>query len=134
VESLFARRLRDERERRGLSQAKLAERLSGLGLKIDDLAILRMEKNAAAPGKGRRIRLGEAQVIAKALGTRLAELLVETQGLEEQLAHLKAQEMEVRSRGMDFRAAADRDAWEAERLREEIAKVERMIGEADEGD
>lgn len=86
TEATFARRLRELRDQLDLSQARLAEKISAMGLKIDDLAILRIEKNADAPGRGRRVRLGEAAVIARALGVRLDEMIRTTATLDEQLA------------------------------------------------
>ncbi|GAA5119059.1 hypothetical protein [Haloechinothrix salitolerans] len=112
TEATFARRLRDLREKQGVSQARLAEKVSGFGFKIDDLAILRMEKNADSPGSGRRIRLGEAALIAKALEHRLGDMLRDPADPEDQLAdaerELEAARAELRSYQAQIDRAADR--------------------------
>jgi len=78
TERVFARRLRELREERGLSQARLSAELARAGLKLDDLAILRIEKAADGPEGARRTRLGEAAVIAKVLGVRLNDMIRDT--------------------------------------------------------
>jgi transcriptional regulator with XRE-family HTH domain len=87
---MFARRLRELRQEHGWSQAALAERLSRAGLKLDDLAILRIEKHADGPEGARRVRLGEATVIAKTLGVRLEEMLRDTRGTDTRLEQARA--------------------------------------------
>lgn len=85
VERTFAQRMRDLRQERGLSQAKLATRLRKLGLNIDPSAITRIEKNADTTDGARAIFLGEAALIARSLGVRLPEMLRETVTPAEQL-------------------------------------------------
>lgn len=68
----FARRLREERERAGLSQAAMAERLSeALGSAVDASTVTRMEKNQ------RSVKIDEAVAMASVLGVELADLVSE---------------------------------------------------------
>lgn len=69
-EQHFAARLKGERALAGVSQVKLAESLS-----IDDMAVLRIEKNAGREEGARRVRLDEAVEIADVLGLPLASML-----------------------------------------------------------
>jgi len=94
TERAFARRMRELREERGLSQVRLAEELGRVGLKLDDMAILRMEKGA------RRIRLGEAATIARVLGVRLDEMLRRTEPLEDEFSNVR-KELEMATRHRD---------------------------------
>lgn len=68
-EAVFGRRLRQERERRGLTQGGLANMLGQDGLRLDPTAITRIEKGE------RGVRLNEALKIARALGCTLDYLL-----------------------------------------------------------
>lgn len=70
--------MRELRQERGLSQAKLAQKLRRAGVNLDPSAITRIEKNADTTEGARSIFLGEAAVIARALGVRLPEMLRET--------------------------------------------------------
>ncbi|MFB6724944.1 helix-turn-helix domain-containing protein [Kribbella sp. NPDC056345] len=66
----FARRLRMERERQGLSQAELARRVTEvLGVNVDKSAVARIEQQTRA------IRLDEAAAMAEVLGLPIAALL-----------------------------------------------------------
>ncbi|MET7989836.1 hypothetical protein ABZU76_02895 [Amycolatopsis sp. NPDC005232] len=109
AEVMFARRLRELRAERGLSQAALAEKVTSLGTKMDDLAILRIEKNAEDVDRARRIRLGEAVIISKALSVRLEEMLRATHKSDN---HLQAAEADLAA------ALAERDR--ALRARDEM--------------
>ena len=67
---LFARRLRQERERLGISQAELARRMAQLlGQNVESTAITRIEQQTRA------VRLDEAVSAANALGVPLLVLL-----------------------------------------------------------
>lgn len=68
----FARRLREERERAGLSQSALAEQLSAaLGSAFDSSTVTRIEKAS------RSVKIEEAVVMASVLGLELADLVTE---------------------------------------------------------
>ena len=75
-DELFARRLREARERQGLSQQALAELMGHLGWEGDRLTILKIERagreGAANP---RRVTVGEAFWFAQALGVSPSHLL-----------------------------------------------------------
>src|SRR6478752_7131089 len=80
----FARRLREERIRAGLSQAALAERLTELlDQKVDASAITRIEK------RERAVRLDEAVVIAELLALPLPAMLRDSESVAEQVAELR---------------------------------------------
>lgn len=67
---VFAKRLRQERERRRMSQAQLADGIADLlGTNIDPTAVTRIEKQERA------VRLDEAVAAAEALGLPLSALL-----------------------------------------------------------
>lgn len=70
AEQHFAARMKALRTLAGLSQVKLAE-----SLPFDDMAVLRIEKNADGEPGARRIRLDEAVAIADVLGASLASML-----------------------------------------------------------
>lgn len=63
TEEDFARGLRLLRTAAGLSQVELARRVADRGVKLDDLAVVRIE-NATHRPKPRQIRLNEAAAIA----------------------------------------------------------------------
>lgn len=68
----FATRLRQERERAGITQAELAQRIADRkGTKFDSTTITRIEKQI------RGVRLEEAMLAADALGLPLTSLLVD---------------------------------------------------------
>jgi transcriptional regulator with XRE-family HTH domain len=72
----FGQRVRNERERRGWTQAELAERLGRAGLQLHPSAIAKIEIREPKDGKPRAIRLNEATVIAKVLGVPLKKMLL----------------------------------------------------------
>jgi transcriptional regulator with XRE-family HTH domain len=83
---IFARRLRDERGRAGVSQAALADHLTAtLYHRVDASAISRMEKG------DRPARLDEAVVIAEKLGVPLATLLRDRDAIDERIDELRSQ-------------------------------------------
>lgn len=80
----FARRLREERVRTGLSQAALANRLAEvLNQKVDTSAITRIEKY------DRAVRLDEAVVIAELLEVPLQAMLHDRESVGDQIAELR---------------------------------------------
>lgn len=69
---IFARRLRQERENAGITQAELARKISErLGITIGNSAITRIEKQERA------VKLDEAVILAEAIGMPLCALLTE---------------------------------------------------------
>ncbi|KAA1426473.1 helix-turn-helix domain-containing protein [Nocardioides antri] len=106
-EEVFAARVRSERERQGLSQARVADRMRLVGVDIDATAITRIERGE------RRVRLNEAVALAQALQLELQELVMPDAGsLEEQLKRAVevAQRAEVAATywGEEARLARDR--------------------------
>lgn len=90
VERLFAQRMRELRKMRGLSQAEMADQMFTMcGIKLDDSAITRMEKNADGGTGARVLRLGEALAIADVLGVNITEMLRPAAPLEEQIAQAR---------------------------------------------
>ncbi|MFF8914174.1 helix-turn-helix domain-containing protein [Streptomyces sp. NPDC015032] len=92
---LFARRLRQERERLGISQAELARRMAALlGSNVDSTAITRIEQQTRA------VRLDEAVTAAEALGVPLITLVSDNYAreneaeIQNQLAELALAEQE----------------------------------------
>jgi len=69
VEQMFAKRLREQRTRRGWSQTMLADRMRTEGVDLHPTAITRMESGE------RGIRLNEAVAAAAALTVPLEHLL-----------------------------------------------------------
>lgn len=104
---VFARRLRQERERRGFSQAALARRIAEvLGTNIDPSAVTRIEQQTRA------VRLDEAVAAAEALDVPLALLLSDDPAAENE-AKLQQYLAEL--------AVAQRN-WENDRL-----EVQRLV-------
>ncbi|MGW5927725.1 helix-turn-helix domain-containing protein [Streptomyces anulatus] len=92
---LFAHRLRQERDRLGISQAELARRMAALlGANVDSTAITRIEQ------KTRAVRLDEAVTAAVALGVPLVALVSDNCAreneaeIQNQLAELALAEQE----------------------------------------
>lgn len=80
----FARRLTEERQRAGLSQAALAARITDLiGRSMDPSAVARAEKHERA------IRLDEAVAIADVLQMPLASLLRDKDAIDEEIDELR---------------------------------------------
>lgn len=97
VPEVFARRLRQERRARGLSQAELAERVSKLlGIAVDGSAVTRIEKHARA------VRLQEAITIAEVLDLPLSALIDDKAATDDEIAVL-AIELEA-ARGLEAEA------------------------------
>lgn len=87
----FARRLREERERAGISQADLAGRLSGA---LDDViyhsAVARIES-----GK-RSVKIDEAVAIADVLKVSLAALLEDRDTVDDRIDELRDELIQAR--------------------------------------
>lgn len=80
----FARRMREERRRMGMTQAELAERLAeAVGRPVDDSAIARAEAHR------RGIRLDEAIAITEILDTPLAALLRDRDAVDDEIDELQ---------------------------------------------
>ncbi|QUI32471.1 helix-turn-helix domain-containing protein [Streptomyces alfalfae] len=70
AEEVFLQQMRRRRQAWGLSQAELAERVSSLGETIYQQTIAKIESGSRA------VKLQEADLIARALGTSVAEMLM----------------------------------------------------------
>lgn len=106
----FARRLREERERLGISQARLSRRMAEiLGTKVDPSAVSRIEQQLRA------VRLDQAVAAAKALGVPLAVLVS-----EDPVAETEAQMQQY----LADLALAQRE-WEKNRL--EVLRISTAI-------
>jgi transcriptional regulator with XRE-family HTH domain len=113
----FARRLREERIRAGLSQATLAERLAELlNQKVDASAITRIEKHERA------VRLDEAVVIAELLDLPLPAMLRDSESVDEQVAELR-RDLSL----AQWRASQAEE--ELQRAQESMAAIRRLIAE-----
>ncbi|MFE7117084.1 helix-turn-helix domain-containing protein [Streptomyces sp. NPDC057654] len=108
----FARRLRQERERCGVSQRELARRMSALlGSNVESTAITRIEQQTRA------VRLDEAVTAAEALGVPLITLVSDNYARENE-AQIQKQLVEL--------AVAEQE-WE--RLRQKIHRITQTIQE-----
>jgi transcriptional regulator with XRE-family HTH domain len=115
LESLFAKRLRDERVRAGFSQTELAKRLTELvGYTVDGSSITRIEKEK------RGVRLVEAIEIAEVLGLQLHELVEDRDDVDGKLDGLR-QDL--------FMAKYEADAIEdnLQRARDSVTAIEERI-------
>jgi transcriptional regulator with XRE-family HTH domain len=113
----FARRLREERIRAGLSQSTLAERLTELlNQKVDASAITRIEKHERA------VRLDEAVVIAELLDLPLPAMLRDSESVDEQVAELR-RDLSL----AQWRASQAEE--ELQRAQESMAAIGRLIAE-----
>jgi len=107
---LFARRLRQERERLGVSQAELARRMTTrLGNNVESTAITRIEQQTRA------VRLDEAVIAADSLGIPLLALLTED--------FARANEEEIQTQLAELALAEQ--AWEKQR--QEVSRITRVI-------
>ncbi|MEU7156137.1 helix-turn-helix transcriptional regulator [Streptomyces chrestomyceticus] len=107
---LFARRLRQERERLGVSQAELARRMAALlGTNFDSTAITRIEQQTRA------VRLDEAVTAAEALGVPLVTLISDN--------YARENEAEIQNQLAEL-ALAEQE-WE--RLRQKIHRITQII-------
>ena len=112
ISDLFAMRMREERERAGVTQAELASRLSDLlGARVAVPIISRMES------MDRTVRIEEAVAIAEALGVSLDRLLSPSDG--------DLQDRIERGRVLVAQAevAYDRSVTEMDRRRKELDEL-----------
>lgn len=92
---IFIQSMREVRTSEGLSQVKLAARVSEiLGRTLDGTAITRIEKGQ------RPLQLDEASAIAKALGMTLFSMIPSEHSVEEQIELLEQEEAETQA-GLD---------------------------------
>lgn len=82
-EDVFARRMREVRTDRGLSQSQVAAALADHGIKVDPTAVTRMEKATRA------VRLDEASAVAQVLDVPLPMLLSDAPSREEAVRQAK---------------------------------------------
>ncbi|WP_371793127.1 helix-turn-helix transcriptional regulator [Streptomyces sp. NBC_01471] len=107
---LFARRLREERERLGVSQAEVARRMAArLGSNVDATAVTRIEQQTRA------VRLDEAVAAAEALGVPLITLVTDN--------YARENEAEIQNQLAEL-ALAEQE-WE--RLRQKIHRITQTI-------
>lgn len=127
AEELFAAQVRTEREKRGLTQAKLARQLALRGVSISQSGIAKLER---ADNETRRpIRLYEAAALADLFGKSLDEMFAVVPTSPEHARWLEAFEQQSRALG-DLIAArrALAEAEEAARLAEaEEAEARRAL-------
>lgn len=101
----FARRLVEERQRVGLSQAALAERVTAIiGRSIDPSALARAEKHERA------IRLDEAVAIADVLQVPLASMLRDRDALDGEIGELRRE--------------LSQDLWRLHQAEEEVQQAQ----------
>lgn len=114
---VFARRLREERERAGVTQAALAQRLTDLlDHRIDASAISRIEKCE------RSVRLDEAVILAETLQVSLSSLLTDRTSVDEKLGELR------RDLAL-FEWQVDQAEEQLERTRRSVVATSRAIAE-----
>lgn len=107
---LFARRLRQERDHLGISQAELARRMAALlGTNFDSTAITRIEQQTRA------VRLDEAVTAAEALGVPLITLISDNY----------ARENEAEIQNQLAQLALAEQEWE--KMRQKIHRITRII-------
>lgn len=115
--AIFARRMREERHRAGLSQAALAERVTALlDYKVDGSSVTRVEKGE------RSVRLAEAIAIAEALQTPLSALLRDRVAIDDEIGELERDLSEELHRASLAEEALDT-------ARAAVRAVERRIAE-----
>jgi len=104
AEEVFARRLRSERERRGWSQAEVAQKLlDQSGIKLHATAIAKMEQRASE--HPRTIRLEEATAIAKLFDLTVNDMTSpggEFETLRKKAAHISSLMEETNARYMEI--------------------------------
>jgi transcriptional regulator with XRE-family HTH domain len=103
-DNAFAKNLRTERERAGLSQADLANALSTLGLDIARQTVHKIETGA------RKVSVNEAVMIAKALKAPLEKLVKPLEPLEERIELLSVEIGRVEDELHDARTRRHKDA------------------------
>lgn len=128
-ESMFVRRLRDERNQQGLSLAALSERLSDqLGVTLDKSALARVERSE------RGVRLDEAVAIAKALGLRLEDMIPSEYSLEEEASRLEQDLAEHHAEIARLDAAKEEAESSATVIELRLAELRDRIADEDAGE
>lgn len=128
AEANFVLRMRLLREARGLSQAEVAARATRLGVSMPQQTIARIET-----GK-RTLRLDEAEVIARVLGselTHMASKVVEVTDADRQFAEAKQRRHELSTALFDAEAALERHLRGGEELRQRVSDLQAAYAEAE---
>lgn len=122
-EAIFATRLREIRQIRGLSQQEIANRLAKFyGIRLDATAVTRIEKNAINDSEARMIRLTEAVAIANVIGVRLNDMLHAALSIEDELGQARL-ELEACEQQADY------SQHRVEEASRRIEILQRMIAE-----
>ncbi len=121
VPEVFAQRLRAERERAGLSQSELAERVSArLGETFYSTAVTKVEK------RDREVKLDEAVALADALGVPLVALMTEPDAIGIELERARDDLLATEAALTSTRRNIEQWTVDAERLRQRIAELEAL--------
>jgi transcriptional regulator with XRE-family HTH domain len=103
-ERIFGQRLRVLREEAGMTQAQLAERMTGQGFPMHQTTIGKIEANQ------RPVRVNEASMLAGILGLQLSDLLAdpdltaEVAELREELEQALARRLKIEARRAELQA------------------------------
>jgi len=120
----FERRLRQERERRGLSQADVARRVTELlGVTFYASALTKIESHE------RSVKIEEAVAFAEALDIPLSVLLVEQDDVVEAIGRAREDLLVAEHARIAAVARADEFTAEAQRLRGLIRELEASRGD-----
>lgn len=123
VSQTFARRLREERERAGISQAEIAHRVSEvLGVSIYPTAVTKIEN------RERSVKLDESVAIADALGVPLAALLSDRDALGEKIAQTREDLLIAEHAQANALSQASEFAEQAAQLRHHLRELEAAHG------
>lgn len=126
-ERVFAARMKRERLRRGWRQEDFAKELASSGLPLHPSAIAKMEREPD-PEKGiepRAIRLGEAAVIAQALGLTTDRMLSDDDlsGSAIEIARLERRLADAQDRFMHMQALAREAQAQFEQIMDEVERA-----------
>jgi transcriptional regulator with XRE-family HTH domain len=120
----FARRLREERERAGVSQAEVARRVSEyLGIDLSPIAITKVESRA------RSVKIEEAVAMAEALKVPLTGLLADRDALEAEVLRAREQLMVTEHARADALSKAAEYGFQIESLRGYLSDLEASRGD-----
>lgn len=128
AEANFILRMRLLREARGLSQAEVAMRATRLGVPMPQQTIARIET-----GK-RTLRLDEAEVIARVLGselTHMASKIVEPKDADREFAEAKSRSNELARALFDAEVALERHLRTGQELKQRVADLQAAHAEAE---
>lgn len=119
VSETFARRLRAERERSGVSQAELAERVAAaLGTPFYPTAVTKVEK------RDREVKLSEAVALADALGLPLLALMIEPDAVHVELDRAREDLLATEAAITSSQRNVEQWSVDAAALRRRIAELE----------